>query len=383
MQRRSFLKATMTLAVSQMLFGCNGDNQRKLDVQLLKNSIPPQIVNKFSKLQNKVKLNFVPTGQLEDLFKDLQAWQEKAKTTVKKEWGIPLPFGKSHQTTVADLVTLGDYCLQKAIKDKLIQPLEVEQLKRWSNLPQKWQKLVKRNDLGEVDAQGKIWAAPYRWGSTVIVYRQDKLQQLGWTPKDWSDLWRQELHSRISLLDEPREVIGLVLKKLGKSYNTENINKVPDLENQLLLLNQQVKFYDSTRYLEPLINGDTWLAVGWSTDILPVILRYPQLAAVVPSSGTAIWADLWVRPTRASNTSKDILHQWIDFCWTPEVTEQISVFTKTNSPISTNVSSSNIQNPLHQLLSSNYQVLDKSEFLLPLSLSASAEYESLFMKIKA
>jgi spermidine/putrescine-binding protein len=33
-------------------------------------------------------------------------------------------------------------------------------------------------------------------------------------------LWRPELAGKISMVDSPREVIGAVLKQLGSSYNT-------------------------------------------------------------------------------------------------------------------------------------------------------------------
>jgi len=29
--------------------------------------------------------------------------------------------------------------------------------------------------------------------------------------------------------------------------------------------------------------------------MLPVMQRYQQIAAIIPQSGTALWADLWVR----------------------------------------------------------------------------------------
>jgi putative spermidine/putrescine transport system substrate-binding protein len=147
---------------------------------------------------------------------------------------------------------------------------------------------------------------------------------LKWTPRDWNDLWREEVRDRISLLDQPREVIGLTLKKLGHSYNTENLEKVPDLKKELDALNRQAKFYSSDTYLEPLILGDTWLAVGWSTDVLPILQRYQQIAAVIPQSGTALWANLWVQPARDVR-SAPLDHQWIDFCWQPQIAQQISL----------------------------------------------------------
>jgi spermidine/putrescine-binding protein len=36
-------------------------------------------------------------------------------------------------------------------------------------------------------------------------------------------LWRPELAGKISMVDSPREVIGAVLKHLGSSYNTNDM----------------------------------------------------------------------------------------------------------------------------------------------------------------
>ncbi|WP_196514402.1 extracellular solute-binding protein [Nostoc sp. WHI] len=384
MDRRSFLLSTSTLALSQLLFGCGGNNQTQLKIQLLKGSIPGQVVNQFHKsLQQQVQLKFAPVEQIQDLFQELQNWQQKPKAADEQGWSRFIPFRQGQKAADVDLVTLGDYWLKAAIEQKLIQPLQEaqgNQLKQWSALDEKWKKLVTRNDQGNLDTQGKVWGAPYRWGSTMIVYNRDKFRELGWTPTDWSDLWRDGVQQRISLLNQPREVIGLVLKKLGKSYNTENLDQVPDLEKELRTLNQQVKFYSSNNYLEPLIMGDTWLAVGWSSDVLSVLGRYAQLGAAIPQSGTAIWADLWVRPAGIANST--LSDQWIDFCWQPSTAKQISVLTKSNSPISTNIVVSDLQEPLGSLLQSDRKILDKSEFLLPLPPSTIKQYESLFAKIK-
>ncbi|MBW4612423.1 MAG: extracellular solute-binding protein [Desmonostoc vinosum HA7617-LM4] len=387
MDRRSFLLSTSTLVLSQLLAGCGGNNQAKLKVQLLKGSIPSQIVNQFQKgIQQQTQLSFTPVEQIQDLFKQLQNWQQKPE--VKEEGWKPflrglVPFMQEQKVPKADLVSLGDYWLKAAIEQKLIQPLiqpQKNQLTQWSALDDRWKQLVTRNDQGNLDSQGKVWGAPYRWGSTMIVYNRDLFRKLGWTPQDWSDLWRDELRSRISLLNQPREVIGLVLKKLGQSYNTENLDQVPNLEQELKTLNQQVKLYSSNTYLEPLIIGDTWLAVGWSSDILPTLVRYPQFTAVLPKSGTAIWADLWVHPL--SDNANELMYKWIDFCWQPTTAKQISLLTKSNSPIVTNITASDIQEPLQNLLILNREVFDRSEFLQPLSSSAIQQYESLFARIK-
>ncbi|MTJ54579.1 extracellular solute-binding protein [Anabaena sp. UHCC 0253] len=380
MDRRSFLLGTSTLALSQVITGCGTKQQPSLSVQLLKGSIPSQVVNQFQKtLQSGEKLKFTPVNQIQDLFKLLQTWQ-KPQTNSQQEWTRFLPFNQNQKSSPANLVTLGDYWLQAAITQKLIQPLETAKIKNLSNLNENWQQLVKRDETGQINPQGKIWGIPYRWGNTVIIYNQEKFKQLGWFPTDWSDLWRSELQNRISLLNHPREVIGLVLKKLGKSYNTENINQISELETELQKLNKQVKFYDSTKYLEPLITGDTWLAVGWSNDIMPVISRYQRLTAVVPQSGTAIWADLWVSPQGVVNDN--LPYQWLDFSLQPNTAKKIVSLTKSNSPVDNNIVPGDIPKPVQNLLLTNSEVFAKSEFILPLPPEVMQKYEALFIKMK-
>ncbi|MBD2742900.1 extracellular solute-binding protein [Coleofasciculus sp. FACHB-1120] len=381
MKRRSFLLGAGTLTLSQMLAGCGSSQNPTLRVRLLKNSIPAQLLTTFRRsLKQSATLDFTPATQLKDLFASLETWQNPGKAN--QGWGRNLPLITPKKPVIADLVTLGDFWLAQAIEQKLIQPLKLTQEGGWNQLPSRWQELVKRNTQGQFDPAGQIWGAPYRWGSTVIIYRRDKFKSLGWTPTDWQDLWREELRDRISLLDQPREVIGLTLKRLGYSYNTERIDRVPELENTLQKLHQQAKFYSSDTYLQPLLIGDTWLAVGWSTDVLSVIKRDRNIAAVVPSSGTALWSDLWVQPAGAA--ANPLLQDWINFCWESKPATEISLFSRAASPIVVDMKPAELPEFLktNSVLLPDAQVLDKSEFLFPLPESTALAYRSLWQQIR-
>ncbi len=389
--RRSFLISAATIATAQLIFGCS-EPQETLKVLLLEGSIPPQLLRDFRRTLNSgTKLNFQPETQLKELFNLLQNWQKQAENhPIQEKWLTQL--SGSNSGRVANLITLGDYWLETAIQQQLIQPLELTKLDAWSRLPSRWQQLVRRNRQGELDENGLVWGAPYRWGSTVIVYRRDRLRDLGWIPTDWSDLWREELRDRISLLDQPREVIGLTLKKLGRSYNTRNLAEVPNLKKELLALQQQVKFYSSDNYLQPLLLGDIWLALGWSTDILPATKRYSNLKAVVPQSGTSLWTDLWVQPRSAmtetfddvANNISSLAKQWINFCWQPRAANQISLFTNGTSPVLVSMNRTEYAGDLQNnvFLESTLQHLDKSEFLLPLPPQSWQQYRSLWLEMR-
>ena len=390
LSRRSFLSASAALALTQLLLGCSNTGTIS-QILFLEDSIPAQLISDFSKTigkDNQVK--FKPQTQIYQIFDLLLNWQQREKTAQKTKGLFDKIFNKS--IINPGLTTLGDFWLQSAIEQNLIQPLATKDIASWQNLPTKWQKLVQRDHQGKLTANGMIWGAPYRWGSTVIAYRSDKLEQEEINVSDWSDLWQSKLRNRISLLDSPREVIGLTLKKLGHSYNTANLDSVTNLETELLALHQQAKIYSLDHYLEPLILGDTWVAVAWSTDVLPLLKRYPDLKFIIPQSGASLWADIWVKPlvSKTSIESTDnynteaVIKSWINFCWQPKAAKQISLFTNGISPILSSLKPDDIPQDLQNNVFLNSEILNSSasEFLLPLTSETEQQYRDMWLKIR-
>ncbi|MDY7021781.1 MAG: extracellular solute-binding protein [Cyanobacteriota bacterium] len=374
MKRRNFLLGTTAITLGSLATGCS--RTTPLQIELLKGSVPVQMVSRFRREQSTpAMMDFIPRTQLQDLYKQLQRGKEE--TTDQSNQRNQQP---------PDLVMIGDYWLSEAVQQNLLQPLDPQVWEQWNQLPQQWQDLVRRSPKGEFDPEGQIWAAPYRWGTTVIAYRLEEFEALGWTPNDWEDLWREEIRDRFSLLDSARETIGLTLKKLGFSYNTLNLDQVAGLEDELQQLHRHVKLYDSDTYLKPLITGDTWLAVGWSSDFPEKVRRQHKLGVVVPASGTALWSDLWVQPISEKPPSETtLIQQWIDFCWKPEIATQMSILTDTTSPIVSQLSPSQLPEALQQnsLLLPKAEILEQSEFLRPLPKLTLTQYQELWKKIRS
>jgi putative spermidine/putrescine transport system substrate-binding protein len=381
MDRRSFLLSLGTLALSQGLIGCRRKTSL-LQVSLLGQSLPSQLVSKFSSsIQSEADLKLVLASSAEQLFTELQK-NSNPKTEPARQPNLfesilngilgPPP------TSVSPVTSLGDYWLQAAITQDLIRPWNPDQLKGWNALDPKWQKMVRRDRQGQFSAQGEIWGAPYRWGATLIAYRKDKFRDLGWTPKDWSDLWRPELKNKISLLDQPREVIGLTLKKLNHSYNTQNLDDISTLVLELKALDQQVKFYSSSHYLQPLILEDTWAAVGWSTDILAAQNDEAEIGFVIPQSGTALWSDIWVWP-KVGFFDEKLLKQWATFWWQPDIAKALTQFTDAASIVSQDHFP---PGPTSQFLASQGW-FSKSELLEPMSEKTRQQYQALWQKMRA
>lgn len=379
MRRRELLQGLGTIALSQLVLGCQPTSPTALQVYLLQNALPPQLLGKARSVVKQAP-NLLLKADLSGLFEQLELWQGQRQLPWQSKFFEQLQFWRQQPSPLSPrLVSLGDYWLTSAIEQKLIQPLDPQRLSHWSAVPPRWQTLVRRDRNGLLSPEGEVWGAPYRWGMTLLAYRRDKFKSLGWTPTDWSDLWRPELKAQFSLPNQAREVIGLTLKTLGQSYNTENPTQLKALAPKLKELNRQVKFYDSTHYLEPLVMGDTWAAVGWSADILSLLEQEPKISVIVPASGTALWADLWVQAANTTISNPADLNAWINFWWQDEVAEAISRFTEGFSPLLQDFSTQ--KGVLATLLTEN-SIFKDSEVLAPLSASTQAQFQTLWQQMR-
>ncbi|XP_058222532.1 uncharacterized protein LOC131332364 isoform X2 [Rhododendron vialii] len=290
-----------------------------LRIVAIRGSIPPSWVQDFIQSQGRrAKLRLELRGSLDNIFSDL------SKSFTEGNIG-------PKSAVAADIVSVGDSWLSLAIRKGLIVALQgVEDYDWFRGLDDKWKVYLRRNSEGRLDPKGTIWAAPYRWGSVVVAYKKNKFQKHNLAPiKDWADIWRPELAGKISMVDDPREVVGAVLKSMGASYNTSNVDsEVAGGRNavraKLAQLQKQVRLFDSVQYLKAFGVGDVWVTVGWSSDVLPAAKRMTNVAVVVPKSGASLWADLWAIPATSRFATNRIggwnrgrsplVHQWIEFC---------------------------------------------------------------------
>ncbi|XP_020573927.1 uncharacterized protein LOC110035242 [Phalaenopsis equestris] len=290
-----------------------------LRIVALRGSVPPSWLKDFVQAQGRrLKMNTELRGSLESIYSELNLAFDK-------------DFVDRKSAMSADLISLGDSWLSIAIQKGLIDPIpNIEEQDWFKSLGNKWKVQLCRNVMGELDPLGNIWGAPYRWGAIVIAYKKSKFKKHNLAPiEDWDDLWRPEITGKISMIDSPREVVGAVLKRMGASYNTKDIDlhviggREGVLHN-LKSLQKQVRYFDSVNYMKSFGVGDVWVAVGWSSDVIPAAKRMANVAVVIPKSGSSICADLWATPAATKFRTDRIggrvrgpsplIHQWIEFC---------------------------------------------------------------------
>ncbi|HEY9690443.1 MAG TPA: ABC transporter substrate-binding protein, partial [Coleofasciculaceae cyanobacterium] len=158
---------------------------------------------------------------------------------------------------------------------------------------------------------------------------------------------------------------------------------VNGLAEALAALNAQTLIYGAQDYIQPVLLGDAWVAVGWSNDLVTALGRQRSLKAVVPRSGTALWADLWVRPAKADRNSEALAALWAGLAWQPSIARDLAGWVDA-APAAWLEGDRTAMTPQVQreLLLPSPEVLCRCEFIQPLAAASIAQYQALWMAMR-
>jgi spermidine/putrescine transport system substrate-binding protein len=176
-------------------------------------------------------------------------------------------------------------------------------------------------------------------------------------------------------------LIGLTLKSLGYSVNSENPAELEAALGQMIRLKGQAVFLED---LDPytsayaLNEGLISLAFGWTYDAVISQDISPNITYVIPREGTILWGDNMIIP--ASSPHKYTAEKFIDFMLRPEIS---ALYTNTNFYATANDAAYDLIEPS---IRSNPAIfpppesLQNAEILMPLSAEGEALYDSIWAR---
>ena len=166
---------------------------------------------------------------------------------------------------------------------------------------------------------GNQYTVPYLWGTTGIGVNTRFVKE----PVDsWDMLWDPKYRGRIAMLNDPREVFGVALKRLGYSANTRDLDALQEARDLLIDQKPLVLTYDSDNTENLLVSGEVWLAHGYSGDVLMAADENPDITYVVPKEGGLMWMDNMAIPKTARNV--DAALKFINFILRPEISARLT-----------------------------------------------------------
>ena len=228
-----------------------------------------------------------------------------------------------------DVVVPSNHFLGKQIKAGAFQKLDKSQLPNYSNLDPVLLKRLEKND------PGNQYAVPYLWGTNGIGYNVEKVKAVLGVDKidSWAMLFEPENIKKlsscgVSFLDSGDEIIPAMLNYMGLSPNSQDPEDYKKAEAKLLAIRPYVTYFNSSKYISDLANGEICVAAGFSGDVFQAKARAAEagkgidIAYVIPKEGGNLWFDMLAIPRDATNVKE--AHAFINYLLKPEVIAKVS-----------------------------------------------------------
>lgn len=155
---------------------------------------------------------------------------------------------------------------------------------------------------------GLKWSVPYMSTGTGIAYQK----KLGLSR--WADLWDDRLKGRLTMLDDPEDVLGACLQKLQLPFNATGPEQLARAKVEAVNQKRLVRAYINAEVKDQLVAGDVLAAQVWSTTASQAMSANAELAFAYPTEGFPMYADNAVILSRT-----ELAHQFINYLLRPEV----------------------------------------------------------------
>ena len=270
--------------------GCGGDKDSQLNVFTWSGYVSEEIRSGFEKeFGVKVIVDIFPDN--EDLLGKLQAGA--------KGYDIIMP---------------SDYMVSIMIKNGMLAEINRKNIPNFKN--------INSDFLGKYFDPENLYSVPYTFGTAGIAYNSSFVSP---APDSWQILWDSRYKNQISMLDDPRETIGVALKLLGYSLNSTDADQLRQAKEKLIEQRPLLKQYESETQ-DILISKEVVIAHSWSGDALRAAENNPAIRYIIPKEGSSQFIDTVCIPKTAPN--KKLAEEFINYLLRPEVNAKITEFTK-------------------------------------------------------
>ena len=207
-----------------------------------------------------------------------------------------------------DVVCPSDYMIQKMRENGLLSEINFDNVPNLKNIGEEYLKSSQ-----EFDPENK-YSVPYCWGTVGILYNKTMVDE---PVTSWDVLWDEKYKDNILMQDSVRDALGIALKRLGYSLNSENEAEIAEAADTLIDQKPLVQAYVIDQVRDKMIGDEAALGVIYSGEAIYTQRENENLEYVIPEEGSNIWIDSWVIPKNAKN--KENAEAFINFMCKPEI----------------------------------------------------------------
>lgn len=231
---------------------------------------------------------------------------------------------KAGQDIGQDLITLTDWMAGRIIRQGYTQELDHANIPNLANL---------LPDLKDVDFDpGRKNSITWQTGYAGIAWNKKKFPK---GLKNVSDLWDPALKGRVTVLDEMRDTMGLLMLDHGVDITgqwgeNEFGTALEDLRKNIG--NGQIRQVKGNSYKSDFISGDAIAGIVWSGDIVQMNFENDdQWEFVIPEAGGTLWSDNLMVPI--ASPRKANAEKLINFYYEPKVAAEVAAYVNFICPV--------------------------------------------------
>jgi spermidine/putrescine transport system substrate-binding protein len=230
---------------------------------------------------------------------------------------------------------------------------------------------------------GRAHTLPWQSGFAGLGWNKELLKAAtGKTEmKTLDDLWNPALKGKITVLDEMRDTIGIIMLAQGNdpsNFTEDQFNQAAD-ELQKQLDSGQIRQVTGNDYLTALENKDVVAVIGWSGDVAALGDEY---AFALPESGGTLWTDNMLIPAMAAHqkNAQKIMNYYYDPANAAEVAAYVQYITpvKGAKEAIAKIDPSLVDN---QLIFPTEETLSQVKIFMPLDPAQQTKYEQTFQQL--
>jgi spermidine/putrescine transport system substrate-binding protein len=154
---------------------------------------------------------------------------------------------------------------------------------------------------------------PYMWNATGVAYNRVQTGE----PRRWASLWNPALRGRLTMLDDPEDVIGACLQKLSYPFGSTDERQLQAAKAEAVAQKRLLRAYLNAEVRDQLVSGDVLAAQLWSTTAAQAMHGNASLGFMYPEEGYPLYCDCVVVLRESSRY--ELAHDFLEFLLQPNV----------------------------------------------------------------
>ena len=200
-----------------------------------------------------------------------------------------------------DIVLASDYIIDIARGQGQLMELDKSKIPNFKNINPTYQ-----NTFFDPDNQ---YVVPYSAGVPMIIY--NPAMTGGVEIKGYEDLWNPAFADSVVVMDDARNIIGITLKTMGKSFNETDPAVLEQAKEKLMTLRPNIRAFDYNTPYNLMISGETAVGYMFTSQVITALNANPELKTVYPAEGVGFGIDAVFIPAKAPHA--DNAHAFLDF----------------------------------------------------------------------